>query len=86
MALLTTLALALVLMIAALTALPTLAAAAGGDSAASGLSGNAPPPLSPQATSRRQDTRQDAPLPKRGKASNPYDMEALRNFDAGSHR
>ena len=37
-------------------------------------------------TWHRRDVPETAPLPKRGKASNPYDMEALQNFDAGSHR
>jgi hypothetical protein len=93
MALLTTLALALLLTVTALTAWPLLAAATDGGpmatdggTAAPALRGNPSPPPSPQATVRRQDTRQNAPLPKRGKASNPYDMEALQNFDAGSHR
>jgi hypothetical protein len=86
MALLTALALALLLSITALTALPALAAATNGGSAASALGGNTPPPPSAKTSSRRGDLRGTAPLPKRGKASNPYDMEALQNFDAGSHR
>jgi hypothetical protein len=86
MALLTALALALLLMISALTAWPVLAAAADAGSATSALAGNPPPPPSQEARSSRLDTPKPAPLPKRGKASNPYDMEALQNFDAGSHR
>ena len=40
---------------------------------------------SPGATSPRKEAR-TASVPRLGKASNPYDMDALRQFDAGSHR
>ncbi|KEF40644.1 MAG: hypothetical protein ER33_15945 [Cyanobium sp. CACIAM 14] len=86
MALLTTLAVALLLIVTALTAMPVLAAASDTGSGVSTLSGEPRPPSFQGANARKADTHQIAPVPKRGKASNPYDMEALRNFDAGSHR
>jgi hypothetical protein len=60
--------------------------------AADGQPGS-PPPSSPsssaqtpQASARLQRPTGGEGMPKLGKASNPYDMQALRNFDAGSHR
>jgi hypothetical protein len=57
---------------------------------------SAPSVPSPSTTGRQEGTTADAAkargaggkvsVPKLGKASNPYDMDALRSFDALSHR
>ncbi len=43
------------------------------------LAADAPTPQAPSTTERGDKARQDSPR-------NPYDMKALRQFDAGSHR
>jgi hypothetical protein len=40
----------------------------------------------PPSTRTDQHGRSEGWVPGAGKASSPYDREALRNFDAGSHR
>lgn len=43
------------------------------------------PAPAPKKISPRKEAK-TASVPLRGKASSPYDMDALREFDAGSHR
>lgn len=72
----------LLLLLAGLGSLP-VAQAAGAPPASVWLAqapSAAPTSLTPAASPTAEQTTQ------RGKPRNPYDMQALKNFDAGSHR
>ncbi len=50
------------------------------------MTGEGPASAAAPGTTRAREEDKTASVPRLGKASNPYDMEALRQFDAGSHR
>jgi hypothetical protein len=78
--------LALLVMIFTIAVRPTAVLAANGQGPAPPPTTHEQPGLSPRNPARAGSEKGTAAIPKLGKASNRYDMEALRNFDAGSHR
>ncbi len=50
------------------------------------MMGERPANAAPPVRTRAREEDKTASVPRLGKASNPYDMEAMRQFDAGSHR
>jgi hypothetical protein len=65
---------------------PAALMAADGQRPSQPPSGQSTSNLTPGAPARAERATGGTGMPKLGKASNPYDMKALRNFDAGSHQ
>jgi hypothetical protein len=65
---------------------PAAVMAADGQSASPRPGSVQPSAQAPRVSARPQRATGGGGMPKLGKASNPYDMNALRNFDAGSHQ
>ncbi len=83
MALLASICLGLLLLVAATLISPSIARAADGPPAPAAPATKGPGKAAPAAAERQ---RADDWVPGAGQASSPYDRQALRNFDAGSHR
>jgi hypothetical protein len=86
MALLATIALALVLLTVTVALPPATAWADGRQAPPWAAAGDSRFSRTTQGSASAGRTQVAPSLPRRGNASNPYDMETLRNFDAGSHR
>ena len=83
MALLASLCLGLLLLVGAMLIAPSIARAAEAPQAPAGRAVTGQGKAAPPAAERE---RADGWVPGAGEASSPYDRQALRNFDAGSHR
>ncbi len=91
MALLVAIALAVTLMIVSMVNWPQAVYAEGAtdstpDPTPAAMTGERPANAAARVRTRAREEDKTASVPRLGKASNPYDMEALRQFDAGSHR
>lgn len=83
MALLASLCLGLLLLVGAAWIAPSIARAADAPQAPAGRAAPEQGKAAPPAAGRE---REAGWVPGAGQASSPYDRQALRNFDAGSHR
>ncbi len=83
MALLASICLGLLLLVGATLIAPSIAQAADAPPAPLGRPTTGPGKAAPAAAAQQ---RSDDWVPGAGQASSPYDRQALRNFDAGSHR
>jgi hypothetical protein len=83
MALLASICLGLLLLVGATLIAPSIARAADAPQAPAGRPATGPGKAAPAGAERQ---RADGWVPGAGQASSPYDRQALRNFDAGSHR
>jgi len=83
MALLASLCLGLLLLVGATLITPSTARAADAPQAPAGRAARGEGTETPPTAERE---RADGWVPGAGEASSPYDRQALRNFDAGSHR
>lgn len=86
MALISALAAAVLLTILTIVMLPAAALADNGRQDLPASSAPNPSARAVAPSNAAERTAGGAGLPKLGKASNPYDMQSLRNFDAGSHQ
>ncbi len=86
MALFAAIAVALLLTVLTVVTRPVAVMAADGQPTSPRTSSEQPSAPAPRVSVRPQRATGGEGMPKLGKASNPYDMKALRNFDAGSHR
>ncbi len=86
MAMFAAIAVALLLTVLTVVTRPAAVMAADGQPASPRPGSEQASAPTPRVSARPQRATGKEGMPKLGKASNPYDMKALRNFDAGSHR